>query len=243
MLGGVKRYRFKILPRSQAGNWHTTHSCRVIQCSCGFRRYGVAAVRSGEIRSSDLELGKHPYQNFAEALDAEIDSVRPQRLVVVEPGDHRVLVELRGTAEKANFPLEIRPDRHFMTSLDSFNQWAEGRKHLRLEHFYRHMRQHTGLLMDGKKPVGGSWNFDKENRKSFGKSGPGIVPPPLSFPPDALTRAVAADVNRHFPDHPGSVGHFNWPVTPDDAARALSDFVDHRLAAFGPFQDACWTAE
>jgi len=190
-----------------------------------------------------LELGKHPYQNFAEALDAEIDSVRPQRLVVVEPGDHRVLVELRGTAEKANLPLEIRPDRHFMASLDSFNHWAEGRKQLRLEHFYRHMRQHTGLLMEGKKPVGGSWNFDKENRKSFGKSGPGIVPSPLSFPPDALTRAIVAEVERHFPDHPGSVGHFDWPVTPDDAARALSDFVEHRLPGFGPFQDACWTAE
>ena len=190
-----------------------------------------------------LELGKHPYQSFSEALHAEIKSVRPQRLVVVEPGDHRVLVQLRGTAERANLPLEIRPDRHFLTDLDSFNQWAEGRRHLRLEHFYRHMRQHTGVLMEGKKPVGGSWNFDKENRKSFGKSGPGVVPPPLSFPPDALTRAVVDEVEMHFPNHPGSIRYFDWPVTTDDAARALSDFIDHRLPDFGPFQDACWTAE
>ena len=72
-----------------------------------------------------LELGKHPYRNFAEALHAEIESARPQRLVVVEPGDHRVLVQLRGAAKKANSPLEIRPDRHFLIDLDGFNQWAE----------------------------------------------------------------------------------------------------------------------
>jgi deoxyribodipyrimidine photolyase-related protein len=190
-----------------------------------------------------LELGKHQHRSFAEALHAEITAVRPQRLVVAEPGEYRVLVQLQRVAERAGLPLEIRPDRHFLMSLEGFNQWAEGRKHLRLEHFYRHMRQHTGVLMDVRKPVGGSWNFDKENRKSFGKKGPGVIPPPLSFPPDVLTQAVAADVEKYFPNHPGSIAHFDWPVTPDDAALALSDFITHRLPDFGPFQDACWTAE
>ncbi len=190
-----------------------------------------------------LRLGQHRFSSFAEALQAEIRSKRPDRLVVVEPGDHRVLVQLRRAAEAAGLPIEVRPDRHFLCDLESFDQWAEGRKHLRLEHFYRHMRQRTGVLMDGKKPLGGIWNFDKENRRSFGREGPGAVPPPLSFPPDAITREVMEEVERHFPDHPGSLEHFDWPVTPQDAAQALGDFVANRLPAFGPFQDACWTAE
>ena len=190
-----------------------------------------------------LQLGKHPHRNFSDALCAEIRSKQPKRLVVLEPGEHRVLAELRNSAEKAGLYLEVRPDQHFLTDLDGFNQWAEGRKNLRLEHFYRHMRKHTGVLMDGMKPVGGSWNFDKENRASFGKTGPGTVPAPSSFPPDALTQSVIADVERYFPDNPGSIMHFDWPVTAEDAARALSDFIVHRLPNFGPYQDACWTAE
>jgi deoxyribodipyrimidine photolyase-like uncharacterized protein len=55
-------------------------------------------------------------------------------------------------------------------------RWAEGRKELRLEHFYRWMRKRTGLLMDDGEPVGGAWNFDKDNRKPFGKRGPGRLP-------------------------------------------------------------------
>jgi len=190
-----------------------------------------------------LRLGEHRFSNFAEALHAEIKSKRPERLVVVEPGDHRVLAQLRSAAKEAGLPIDVRPDRHFLIDLESFDRWAAGRKQLRLEHFYRHMRQGTGVLMDGKEPVGGAWNFDKENRRSFGKEGPGAIPPPLSFPPDALTHEVMADVERHFPGHPGSLGHFDWPVTPDDAAQALADFIADRLPAFGPFQDACWTAE
>jgi deoxyribodipyrimidine photolyase-related protein len=68
-----------------------------------------------------------------------------------------------------------------------------------------------------------------------------MIPVPVSFPPDAITREVLADVERHFPDHPGSIDHFDWPITPEQATEALEDFVAHRLPAFGPFQDALWT--
>ena len=190
-----------------------------------------------------LRLGKHRFSNFAEALRDEIHSKRPEGLVVVEPGDHRVLMQLKNAAKEAGLPIDVRPDRHFLLDLDSFDRWAEGRKQLRLEHFYRFMRQRTGVLMDDGKPIGGTWNFDRENRRSFGKSGPGAIPPPLSFSPDALTQDVMVDVERHFSGHPGSLAYFDWPVTAENAAEALADFVTHRLPSFGPFQDACWTAE
>ena len=190
-----------------------------------------------------LRLGQHRFANFAEALHAEIQSKRPKGLVVVEPGDHRVLMQLTNAAAEVDLPIDVRPDRHFLIDIKSFDQWAEGRKQLRLEHFYRFMRQRTGVLMDNGKPIGGAWNFDRENRRSFGKSGPGAIPPPLSFSPDALTREVMSDVERYFPGHPGSLAYFDWPVTPEAASEALADFVTHRLPAFGPFQDACWTAE
>jgi deoxyribodipyrimidine photolyase-related protein len=54
---------------------------------------------------------------------------------------------------------------------------------------------------------------------------------------------VIAEVRARFPDHPGSLDHFDWPVTPDQAQQALADFIRHRLPAFGPWQDALWAGE
>jgi len=97
--------------------------------------------------------------------------------------------------------------------------------------------------MEEGKPVGGQWNFDADNRQSFGKEGPKGVPRPLRFPPDALTQTVLVLVKEQFPDHPGSLNDFSWPMTPEEAHEALRDFLDHRLARFGPYEDAMWQGE
>lgn len=62
-------------------------------------------------------------------------------------------------------PVEIRQDTRFICSHAAFRDWANGRQQLRMEYFYRRMREATGLLMEGDTPVGGRWNFDAENRK------------------------------------------------------------------------------
>jgi deoxyribodipyrimidine photolyase-related protein len=99
------------------------------------------------------------------------------------------------------------------------------------------------LLEASGEPVGGQWNFDPENRGSFGRAGPPARPAPCAFPPDTLTREVIALVERRFASHPGRLERFDWPVTPVQAHTALQDFIAHRLADFGRFQDAIWTGE
>jgi deoxyribodipyrimidine photolyase-related protein len=181
---------------------------------------------------------------LAAELAHSIAELQPQRLIVTEPGDYRVLQSLQQTAAEAGIPLEIRPDRHFLCSLPDFREWSEGRKQLRLEFFYRWMRQRTGILMEGRDPAGGNWNFDTDNRASFPKSGPpGLLPAPRAFPPDPITQDVLTLVQARFPEHPGSLAHFNWPVTREQALLALDDFITHRLPLFGRFQDAMWTAQ
>jgi deoxyribodipyrimidine photolyase-related protein len=170
--------------------------------------------------------------------------LRPERLVITEPGDHRVRAALIGVAADLGLALEIRVDRHFLSSVEEFRAHAAGRKQLRMEFFYREMRIRHGVLLEADgAPVGGRWNFDAENRGSFGKQGPGLVPPPIRFEPDAITREVIALVQDRFASHPGAVGDFDWPVTPAEAQGALDDFIAHRLADFGRYQDAMWTAQ
>jgi deoxyribodipyrimidine photolyase-related protein len=166
------------------------------------------------------------------------------KVVCVEPGEHRVRAGLEKVCAEAKVPLEIRVDRHFLSSVDEFAAHAEGRKELRMEYFYREMRRRHGVLMDeAGKPEGGEWNFDKENRKSFGKQGPQLEHPPQRSRPDALTKAVLKEVGERFADHPGSLDSFAWPVTRKQALATLKDFIVHRLPTFGDHQDAMWTGE
>ncbi|WP_036141707.1 cryptochrome/photolyase family protein [Luteibacter sp. 9135] len=176
-------------------------------------------------------------------LDQAIASARPQRLLAVRPGEHRLRAGLRALADAHGLPYVERPDRHFLVSADEFSRWAKGKTQLRMEHFYRWMRRRHDILLDDGEPLGGQWNYDTQNRKSFGRQGPGWLPAPMPFAPDAITRSALDDVEAMFPDHPGETGAFDWPVTRDDALQALTDFLDHRLAAFGPWQDAMWTSE
>lgn len=182
--------------------------------------------------------------DFNSELKAAVRKYKPDKLIMVEPGEWRVKQALLDAADEVETELEIREDTHFYCSHQQFEEHAEGRKQLRLEYFYRELRKRHDVLMDDGDPEGGEWNYDSKNRGSFGKSGPDEDrPEPKRFTPDKLTKEVLDLVEDKFSDHPGELEHFDWPVTPDDAKEALDDFIEHRLKLFGEYQDAMWTEE
>jgi deoxyribodipyrimidine photolyase-related protein len=185
--------------------------------------------------------------SLAAQLQADIAHLRPQGLVMTAPGDWRVLQAIKAVAQAHGLPLDIREDRHFYGTVREFAAHAKGRKSLRMEYFYREMRQRHGVLMEGqnpsKQPEGGQWNFDADNREAFGAAGPGEVPPRAVFEPDAITREVMALVEARFAGHPGTLTSFAWPVTRAQALDALQRFITERLPLFGRYQDAIWPGE
>ena len=163
----------------------------------------------------------------------------PDRVVVTEPGEWRVHAMVEGWGALVGLPVEVRTDDRFFASRGRFAAWAQGRRAWRMEHFYRDMRREHEILMEGDKPAGGAWNFDAANRKSLPSST--SLPARLRFPPDETTQSVMALVGRHFSDHFGGIEDFGWPVSRDDALRALSDFIKVGLPRFGDYQDAMKT--
>ncbi len=175
--------------------------------------------------------------SFREAIVAAAARHRAERIVVTEPGEWRVLEDMRGWAEATGVPVEIRADSRFLCSRERFADWAKGRKRLRMEYFYRDMRRETGLLMtaDGE-PEGGRWNYDPENRKALPA---GEQPPePARFEPDVTTGEVLDLVRRRFGIHFGEVEPFWFAVTASDAKAAFDGFVQDALPKFGDYQDA-----
>jgi deoxyribodipyrimidine photolyase-related protein len=183
-----------------------------------------------------------PASSFDAVVKERVQALQAKRLLSVQPGEWRVLKKLRAWEAALGVTLEILSDTHFYTTPSEFAEWAAGRKELTLEYFYRAMRKRFDVLMARSgKPVGGKWNFDKENREPFR----GDKPPtePLRFEPDAITRDVMRAVDDAFPDAPGATDGFAWPVTHGEAQRALSHFVRYRLADFGRYQDAMVAGE
>ncbi len=201
---------------------------------------------AAELRSRDIALDYQPIteqiRSLGYALENAITRHKPQQIVCVVPGDVRVLKSLNNSCEKLQTPIVWRQDRHFYAERGEFSTWANHRKTLRMEYWYRHMRRKHNLLVeqDGK-PVGGQWNFDAENRKSFQAAGPTSIPAPPTFERDAIDREVLADIESLLPDLPGHLDSFTWPSTRSQALSALKVFIEDRLPLFGDYQDAMWT--
>jgi len=155
-------------------------------------------------------------------------------VIATEPGEWRLMQEM------AQWPATtLLDDARFLADRHGFARWAQGRKGLRMEHFYRLMRRKTGLLMEGDQPAGGQWNYDHDNRERP----PGALglPTPMRFAPDAVTAEVLDLVARRFPDHFGDLTPFWFGTTRDQARAAFDHFLTHALADFGRYQDAMLT--
>lgn len=208
------------------------------------RHFALALREAGRTVHYTRLDDAHNRGSLAAELAAALDRLRPEALAMTAPGDHRVLRALQHTAASFGLPLDVREDRHFFCTVREFAAHARTRRQLRLEFFYREMRRrHQVLMDDDDQPCGGRWNFDADNREAFGAQGPGDVPQPPRFEPDAVTREVLALVARRFGDHPGRLDSFAWPVTRAQALQALQRFIDERLPAFGRWQDALWPRE
>lgn len=161
----------------------------------------------------------------------------PDRIIVTHPGEWRVLEGMKKWQADLGIPVEIRADSRFFATPEDFRHFAKGRKTLRMEWFYREMRRKTGLLMmDGDEPAGGSWNFDKENRKSLPEDMK--LPDRQVFEPDETTREVIRLVEERFSGHMGEAEGMSFPVTRDEALTALDHFIETCLPSFGDYQDA-----
>ena len=178
-----------------------------------------------------------------DVLAEDLRSLAPAEVVAVTPGSVDAHQRLREAAAAAAIPYTEIEDTHFYDTSDGFAEFMAGRSTPLLEHYYRRLRRHTGILMnaDGS-PEGGEWNFDKANRKSFGAGGPGITPAPPRYPDGPLRREVAELVERAFATHPGTIDLSLLPLTPEEAEEHLTEFLANRLAWFGDYQDAMWSS-
>lgn len=170
-------------------------------------------------------------------IDKVLRAYQFEKVILTEPSDYRLRDQLSAWKSSLGIKLEVREDSRFLCSQGDFQKWAKGKKQLRMEYFYREMRQKYKILLENDgSPVGGLWNYDKENRKPPNNSLKS--PKRISHKKSQILLNVLDLVERRFADHFGDLRPFHYAITRQQAILELQDFIDRILPNFGDHQDA-----
>ena len=194
---------------------------------------------AAEQEARGIEVDYRSAETLTEGVAGHLEEFEPDSVALLEPntlgaGERLASIDSR---------IELIDGCLFLTHPGEFADWAKGRKQLRMENFYREQRRRYGLLMDGDEPAGGEWNFDSENRKP--PPADEEAPKPYRPREDEIDSAVRSDLDG-LAGEMGLVGEDatrRFPVSRDEAKRALKSFCTRRLPQFGPYQDAMLAGE
>ncbi|MDG2266167.1 MAG: cryptochrome/photolyase family protein, partial [Candidatus Marinimicrobia bacterium] len=155
-----------------------------------------------------------------------------------DPVDYVLNERLNNACKKMNVNKRVYDSPGFL--LDEaiiIDEFSNKKSHF-MASFYKKQRKRFNILMneDGT-PYGGKWSFDHENRKRLPKN---IGIPMLKqFSYDSiLYNKMKNRVIDNFPNNPGEMSSFNYPVTRKQAMEAFEDFLHNRLENFGAYEDA-----
>ncbi|MCX7819395.1 MAG: cryptochrome/photolyase family protein [Kiritimatiellae bacterium] len=156
---------------------------------------------------------------------------------IVDPVDDWLERRIRRAARETGANVQWLDTPAFLVSNAWNDGWLDAHPRPRLADYYIAQRRERGLLLDhAGRPVGGRWSFDADNRRRWPR---GRLPP--CVPREALRpedRPLAEAIAAEFSANPGRAADLWIPTDPAGARRWLGDFVEHRLAGFGPYEDA-----
>lgn len=187
--------------------------------------YNVTRIEAPEAATTSREL-----------LETSLPT-KTKAVHVCDPVDDVLQRRLQRWAKSRGVELVIHPTPMFLSPMPWLSQMLAGKKKPFMATFYQAQRKRLGILLDPDGgPVGGQWSYDTENRQKLPKGYCAPRPPVFASTPEL--EAAKVYVTRRFPDSRGSVEHFRWPVTRQQALHELDSFLQERLALFGHYEDA-----
>jgi len=188
------------------------------------------------LRDQGFTVDYRVAEDMTSAIDDHIKEYGPESMLVMEASSLRGQEYQRNLGDRIGIPVEVLPNTMFLSNqFDPFPELGAD-EDIRQEKFYREMRHHFKLLMDDDgEPLGGQWNFDKQNRKKL----PNDVEKPemIRFEPDAITKEVSQSVLERL-SWVETLEDFDLAVTRQEAQQAAADFFQNRLKHFGTYEDA-----
>lgn len=196
------------------------------------RKHGHQVIH---LKINDPENTQQLHSN----LEYFIKKLNIQTFEYLQPDEFRLDEQLNRFCAGLSIAHACHDTEHFYTERYELKQFFSGKKTYLMESFYRRMRQKHQVLMEGKSPLGGQWNYDKDNRKPY--KGKHALPPPLEFGHDysVIWNEITQAGIRCFGDPRAT--DFPWPTTRMQALQVLDHFIVYALPHFGAYQDAMRT--
>ncbi len=182
------------------------------------------------------------YEDLGAFFKRDLSDEKVQKIHFCDPVDDYLTKRIRKWSEEVNLEM-MQHDTPMFLNNNQDNEQALGKKkdYYRMADYYRHQRKRLNILVEDGKPLHGKWSFDADNRQSLPKDY--RAPNPyIPLKNQYVSRAIDY-VESEFSDHPGSLEHFMYPVTFEEARESLANFLEYRFDQYGPYQDALSTEQ
>ncbi|MEM1127967.1 MAG: cryptochrome/photolyase family protein [Bacteroidota bacterium] len=211
------------------------HKQRLMLHRASMRRYADQLRDAGhEVRY--IAYGEHERAEEVVAALAE-DGVQVVRYA--DPHDFTLQRRLDRACEAHGVERHVEPSPMWFNTREDNADYFGGRKRWMMATFYKHQRRRLDVLVDADgEPIGGQWSFDEQNRQRITQEALGRIPPLPEVQEDDYVREACQYVEDHFPDHVGETEGFAYPTSHTEARAWFEHFLRHRMADFGPFEDA-----
>lgn len=177
--------------------------------------------------------------SFKDNLKRLIKGHKIERFEYIEPDEYRLDQVMSAICSELTIETKMVSSEHFMTERDDVREFFSKKKTYLMESFYRDMRKKHNIMMQGKDPMGGQWNFDHDNRKKY----KGEVAIPAKFHASNDVSEIYQMVIDQGILHFGEIdaNNFQWPINRQQALEHLNYFLENHLIYFGTYEDALTT--
>lgn len=214
------------------------HKQKLVLHRASMKRYGAVLEKDGfDIRYiSYVELeGKSVAAWMKILADKGVGKIR-----FCNPVDFMLNKRIRRSCEDFKIESEVLDSPNFINTDADNNAFFEGKKRYFMADFYKKQRTRLGILLeeDGESPIGGQWSYDEDNRKKLPKGSSDSLPEIPQIVHGEYVAEAIEYVNTHFANNYGEAEDFWYPISHHDAEDWLDNFLEHRFADFGPYEDA-----
>tara|TARA_B100001059_G_scaffold235086_1_gene279620 strand:+ start:1882 stop:3378 length:1497 start_codon:yes stop_codon:yes gene_type:complete len=194
--------------------------------------------KQGHKKIIHKKIVKNYKLNLNSSLKQLISEYNFSKFIISKPSDFKTNKDIMFFCQSNGIELEVLYDKKFISSESDFIEWSKDKKTRIQEYYYRWLRKKYKIFIDShKNPIGGKWNFDKDNRKGISQLKVSI-PERRRLKPNQITFDAMVDVEECFPNSPGNLENFNWATSHEEAEELLDDFIDRYFENYGSFQDA-----
>jgi deoxyribodipyrimidine photolyase-related protein len=183
---------------------------------------------AAELKDDGFEVTYHEAKTTVDGLLEIAKKYEIDNFLTTQPTGFKRLATLQ------KIPFEYVQNDFFLTPAVEFKEWADSQKTFKMESFYRKQRVKFNLLMEGKEPLGGEWNYDHENRNPVPKDYQAHEIAKFEF--DEIDAQVASQVAKL--NSWGNSENKYWATTRKQALLRLNEFIKFNFENFGAYEDA-----